>query len=45
MDVKKYAIKKDKLDLLSSLKSLDKKVLKECFDDFEVDNINDLKKM
>ncbi len=43
MNYKKYLIKKDKQDLLSSLKALDKKLLKEKFKEFDVDNIYELK--
>ena len=43
MKYEKYLIKKDKLDLLSSLKSLDKKLLNEKFKEFGVDNIYELR--
>lgn len=43
LDYEKYAIKKDKLDLMPSLKALDKKLLKEKFNEFGVDDINELK--
>lgn len=43
MKYKKYLIKKDKLDLLSSLKALDKKLLKEKFSEFGVNDIYELR--
>ena len=43
MKYEKYLIKKDKLDLLSSLKSLDKKLLNEKFKELGVDNIYELR--
>lgn len=43
MKYEKYLIKKDKTDLLSSLKALDKKVLNEKLEEFDVKNINELK--
>ncbi len=43
MKYEKYLIKKGKLDLISSLKALDKKLLKEKFKEFGVDNIYELK--
>ena len=43
MKYEKYLIKKDKLDLLSSLKSLDKKLLNEKFKEFGVENIYELR--
>ncbi len=43
MNCKKYLIKKDKLDLLSSLEKLDKKLLNEKIQDFGVDDIYELK--
>jgi len=39
----KYLIKKDKIDLLSSLKSLNKKLLDEKLEEFGVENIKELK--
>ena len=43
MDYKKYLIKKDKCDLLSSLKLLDKNILKEMIEEKNVSNIKELK--
>lgn len=43
MNYKKYLVKKDKLDLLSSLKLLNEKVLNEKMEEFESNNINELK--
>lgn len=43
MKYEKYLIKKDKTDLLSSLKALDKKVLNEKLEEFDVKDINELK--
>ena len=43
MKYEKYLIKKDKLDLLSSLESLNKKLLNEKFKEFGVDNIYELR--
>lgn len=43
MKYEKYLIKKDKLDLLSSLKALDKKLLNKKLKELGVDNIKELK--
>ena len=43
MKFKKYLVKKGKTDLLSSLMALDKELLKEKLEEYEVDNINELK--
>lgn len=43
MKCEEYLIKKGKEDLLSSLKALDEKILKEKLKEFSVDNINELK--
>lgn len=43
MKYDKYLIKKDKIDLLSSLKSLNKKLLDEKLEEFGVENIKELK--
>lgn len=43
MKYEKYLIKKDKLDLLSSLKALDKKLLNEKFEEFGIDDIYELR--
>ncbi len=43
MKYEKYLIKKDKTDLLSSLKALNKKVLNEKLEEFDVKDINELK--
>ncbi len=43
MNYKKYLIKKGKLDLLSSLKLLDKKIINEKLKEYELNNINELK--
>ena len=43
MKYEKYLIKKGKLDLLSSLKALDKKLLNEKLKEFGVDDIYELK--
>ena len=43
MKYEKYLIKKDKLDLLSSLKALDKKLLNEKFKEFGVNDIYELR--
>lgn len=43
MKYEKYLIKKDKLDLLSSLESVDKKLLNEKFKEFGVENIYELR--
>jgi hypothetical protein len=39
----KYLVKKDKLDLISSLESLDKEIIEEAMDFYEVDKMSDLK--
>jgi len=44
MNYKKYLIKKDKEDLLSSLKKIDKKIINERLDLYGLDSINELKK-
>ncbi len=43
MDYDKYVVKSDKEDLLSSLKALDKTIIKEKLKEYEVDNIYKLK--
>ncbi len=43
MNYKRYLIKKGKLDLLSSLKALDKRLLNEKIEEYGVNNINELK--
>ena len=43
MNYKKYLIKKRKLDLLSSLKALDKKLLNEKFRELGIDDIYELR--
>lgn len=43
MKMEKYLIKKGKLDLLSSLKALDKKLLEEKFEEYEVSSLSELK--
>ena len=43
MNYEKYLVKKGKLDLLSSLKALDQKLLNEKIKEFDVANINELK--
>ena len=43
MKYEKYLIKKGKIDLLSSLKALDKKLLKEKLKEFDVNDINELR--
>ena len=43
MNYKKYLIKKEKLDLLSSLKLLDKKIVNEKLKEYGLNNINELK--
>ena len=42
-ELKKYIIKKTKTDMITSLKALNKTVLKEQYNKHGVDNINDLK--
>ena len=43
MNYERYLIKKEKLDLLSSLKSLDKKIISEKLKEYGLENINELK--
>ena len=43
MKYDKYIIKKDKTDLLSSLKALNKDIINESLEDYDLDNIEDLK--
>lgn len=43
MKYEKYLIKKGKLDLLSSLKSLDKRIVNEKLKEYELDNLDELK--
>ena len=43
MDYEKYAIEKGKQDLLSSLKGLNKKIIKEYLEEYCLDNIEELK--
>lgn len=43
MDYKKYLIKKDKCDLLSSLKLLDKKITNKMMKEFGLEDIDELK--
>lgn len=43
MKYKKYLIKKGKLDLLSSLKSLDKKIVDEKLEEYDLENVAELK--
>ncbi len=43
MNYEKYIIKKDKLDLLSSLKALDKKIINKKLREYDLANINELK--
>lgn len=43
MKYEKYLIKKEKLDLLSSLKLLDKKIINKKLKEYELKNINELK--
>jgi len=43
MKYDKYIIKKDKTDLLSSLKELNKDIINESLEDYDLDNIEDLK--
>ena len=43
MKYEKYLIKRGKLDLLSSLKALDKKLLNEKLEEFGADDIYELK--
>lgn len=43
MNYEKYLIKKNKVDLLSSLKALDKEIVNEMMKDHELDSIEELK--
>lgn len=43
IELERYIIKKGKTDLLSSLKALDKKLLKEKLEEKALDDINELK--
>lgn len=43
IELERYIIKKGKTDLLSSLKALDKKLLKEKLEEKALDNIHELK--
>ena len=43
MKYEKYLIKKEKLDLLSSLKLLDKKIINEKLKEYGLENVNELK--
>ena len=43
MNIEKYIIQKDKTDLLSSLKALNKKIVKAEMEKHELDNIRELK--
>lgn len=43
MKYEKYLIKKEKLDLLSSLKLLDKKIVNEKLKEYGLENVNELK--
>lgn len=43
IELERYIIKKGKTDLLSSLKALDKKLLKEKLEENALDDINELK--
>lgn len=43
MKYDKYIIKKDKTDLLSSLKELNKDIINEKIEDYDLDNIEYLK--
>ena len=43
MKYDKYIINKDKTDLLSSLKALNKDIINESLEDYDLDNIEDLK--
>ena len=43
MNYEKYLIKKDKLDLLSSLKALDKKIINKMMKEYDSKNIEELK--
>ena len=43
MDYEKYLVKKDRLDLLSSLKALDKKIVKKMMKEKGTDTLKELK--
>ena len=43
MKYEKYLVKKGRLDLLSSLKSLDKKIVNEKLKEYNLENVNELK--
>lgn len=43
MKYEKYLIKKEKLDLLSSLKLLDKDIINEKLKEYELENVNELR--
>lgn len=43
MNFEKYLIKKDKTDLLSSLKALDKEIVEDEMENYDVDSLEDLK--
>lgn len=43
MKYEKYLIKKDKVDLLSSLKSVDKKIINNKLKEYDLDSIEELK--
>lgn len=43
MNYEKYLIKKDKLDLLSSLKALDKKIINKMMKEYDLKSIKELK--
>lgn len=45
MNYNKYLIKKEKTDLLSSLKQVNKKLIKEELESKDLDNIRELKKI
>lgn len=42
MDLEKYVIKKDKMDMLSSLKLVDKNLINETLEELDLDSINEL---
>lgn len=43
MEYEKYLVKKDKVDLLSSLKTIDKKIINKKLKDLDLDSIEELK--
>lgn len=43
MKLEKHVITKEKTDLLSSLKKIDKKIIDEAFDEYDVDSLEELK--